>query len=110
MSAHLIRSRSSETAIAIGLALLILLAGGCRQDPSPGTQYYERELVQMQKAERQAATTDKFIKDGYPWRGKETQPCMPCRIKITEKIISTEIDYLRETVHGKKKIRVRFRD
>ena len=110
MSAKLIRNQNSETAVAVGLAILILLAGGCRQAPESSPQYYERELEQMRREALMAQRADTPVKDGYPWRSPKPEPCLPYRIKTMEKSIKVEIDYLHETVHGKKKSRLRLRD
>ncbi len=97
------------------LALCVLaavLAAGCRQNPSEEPKYYARELEQMQREEMRAAErSEHTLKDGYPWRGKtKADPCLPCRIKTSEKEITTEIKYLHETIHGRKKTRLKFRD
>lgn len=112
MSAKLVKKKSSENYVAIALALLLLLGGGCRQAPESNPQYYERELEQMNREAMQAKNVQKPLKDGYPWRGieKKKDPCLPCRIKTMEKEIKVEIDYLHETVRGKKKTRLRLRD
>lgn len=100
-------------------AVLIIIAtfssAGCRQDPATEPKYYARELEQIRREELRAAAAkeEKFLKDGYPWRDKTAQPsmqCLPCRITVTEKEMAAEIKYLHETVHGKKKSRLRFRD
>lgn len=111
MSGQLIRSKNAETSIAIGLALLILLAGGCRQAPDTDTRFYERELAEMEREQNQAARIVKPLKDGYPWRGKTKEPtCVPCRITATDRALKAEIKFLHETVHGKTKTRLRLRD
>ena len=97
------------------LALCVLaavLAAGCRQNPAEEPKYYARELEQMQREEMRAAErSENTLKDGYPWRGKtKADPCLPCRIKTSEKEITTEIKYLHETIHGRKKTRLKFRD
>lgn len=100
-----------------GMLALCLLAAlstaGCRQNPSEEPKYYARELEQMRREEMRAATakSEQALKDGYPWRGKTREnPCLPCRIQTTEKEITTEIKYLHETIHGRKKTRLKFRD
>ncbi len=110
MKFRLYKNENSEAFTALALAFLIILAGGCRQAPDSGTQYYERELEQMQRQAAMASRVEKPVKDGYPWRGNKPEPCLPCRIKTMEKNIKVEIDYLHETVHGRKKGRLRLRD
>lgn len=92
------------------MAFLAVFISGCRQAPAEDTKYYERELAQMRKQELMAQKTEPAIKEGYPWRGKQKEPCLPCRVKTMEKSIKVEIDYLHETIHGKKKSRLRLRD
>lgn len=94
----------------MGVLLVAFFTTGCRQSPSDSPQYYEREIEQMRRESVLASRVDKPLKDGYPWRGKTTEPCLPCRIKTMEKSIKVEIDYLHETVRGKKKTRLRLRD
>lgn len=97
------------------LALCVLAAvpsAGCRQDPAEEPKYYARELEQMRREEMRAATakSEQALKDGYPWRGKTRENPCSCRIQTTEKEITTEIKYLHETIHGRKKTRLKFRD
>ena len=98
--------------ISIGVFLT-----GCRQGPSKEPpKYYERELARMKKEEAKKAaekTEQQFMSDRYPWRGRLSDSnlqCVPCRIKIEDRCLSSRIEYLTEVVHGKRKCRIKFRD
>ena len=96
--------------ILCGFAIAVL---GCRQAPSESPQYYEREILQMQRDAAKTSRVEPTFKDWYPWRGKpklRPEPCLPCRISLREKELELEISYLREVVRGKKKVKTRFRD
>ena len=90
---------------------------GCRQGPSKEPpRYYERELARMKKEEAKKAaekTEYQFMSDRYPWRGTKSEShlhCVPCRITIEDRCLSSRIEYLTEVVHGKRKCRIKFRD
>ncbi|MDD3146409.1 MAG: hypothetical protein PHD82_03825, partial [Candidatus Riflebacteria bacterium] len=102
MFANTLRKRALRMLAGLLVLVAVLSSQGCRQAPATEPVFYARELEQMRREEQRAAAAKetKFMKDGYPWRGKTVQPCLPCRITTTEKEISTEIKYLHETVHG----------
>lgn len=108
-----LKNRSNGWAL-IYIALAAVLTTGCRQNPSDEPKYYQRELAAMQREEKRVAAEKAekkaSMKDGYPWRGRTSENCLPCRIKVSEKVIAEEIRYLHETVHGKAKTRLRLRD
>ncbi len=93
---------------------IALLANGCRQNPPDNPKYYARELEQMRRDELRAAAAEedkKFLKDGYPWRGKTSAPtCLPCNIKSRETELAAESRHIHETIYGQKKTRIKFRD
>lgn len=94
----------------LAVAFSAFMGAGCRRAPAENTQYYEREILEMRRQQMMAQKSEPPVKEGYPWRGKEKESCLPCRIKTMEKSIKVEIDYLHETVRGKKKTRLRLRD
>lgn len=106
--------RSERVFLVVFMASLALLANGCRQNPPDNPQYYARELEQMRRDELRAASAKeekKFLKDGYPWRGKTTAPaCLPCNIKSREAELTAESRHVHEAIHGQKKTRIKFRD
>lgn len=99
-----------KAAALLAVALSAFMGAGCRRAPAENTQYYEREIVEMRRQQLMAQKSELPVKEGYPWRGKEKESCLPCRVKTMEKSIKVEIDYLHETVRGKKKTRLRLRD
>lgn len=99
-----------KAAVFLVAVLTALMGVGCRRAPAENTQYYEREIVEMRRQQMLAQKSEPPVKEGYPWRGKEKESCLPCRIKTMEKSIKVEIDYLHETVREKKKTRLRLRD
>lgn len=105
---------NSNRQVLICIALTVIFSTGCRQNPSDEPKYYQRELVAMQREEKRIAAEQAekkaSLRDGYPWRGQKSENCLPCRLKVSEKVIAEEIRYLHETVHGKAKTRLRFRD
>lgn len=103
-------NKQRNICLALTLTAGLLLLSGCRQPPKDSPEFYESELAAMRREAMQAQRVEKPLKDGYPWRGKIKEPCLPYRIKTMEKNIKVEIDYLHETVHGKKKSRLRLRD
>lgn len=103
--------RITKRKLWVVVLLAALSSVGCRQAPSNPPEYYESELRAMRKQELEAARATRPLKDGYPWEGKKpAKGCMPERILRQERIYQQEIDYLHETVHGKKKTRLRLRD
>ena len=101
--------------------LLLILSGcflvGCRQGPAKEPpKYYERELARLKKEEarkEQEKRESHYLPDRYPWRGTKSEShldCVPCRIKIEDKCLSSRIEYLTEVLHGKRKCRIKFRD
>ncbi len=102
------------------LFFIVILGGflmGCRQGPTKEPpKYYERELARMKKEEakkEQEKLSCNYMPDRYPWRGTKSEShlrCVPCRINIEDKYLSSKINYLTEAVHGKRKCRIKFRD
>ena len=107
-------TRKTNRVLLLCVAVAAVFMAGCRQDPTPDTRYYHRELAQMKRDELRAdaekAAKAASLKDGYPWRDSAAQNCLPCSIKVSDKKLAEEIKYLHETVHGKTKTRPRLRD
>lgn len=91
--------------------LLALSSLGCRQAPASSPEYYESELKAMRKQKLETARDAKPLKAGYPWEGKKpVRDSLSERILKQERVYQQEIDCLHQTVHGKKKTRLRLRD
>ncbi len=103
-------SCNQRKVVAVLIMGVAFALSGCRQDPANDTKYYEREIEQVRRELLMLKRAEKPIKDGYPWRSKKPESSLPCRIKTVEKNIQVEIDYLHETIRGKKKTRLRLRD
>ena len=69
-------------------------------------------IVRRDELRAAAAEEDKkFLKDGYPWRGKTSAPtCLPCNIKSRETELAAESRHIHETIYDQKKTRIKFRD
>lgn len=103
----------AKTILLIAFILSLLFLQACRQDPKKKIKYYESELREMKMArerELKNQAQNRFIKDGYPWRGKaKCSDRLPERVNSTQKSIQAELDYIGESVHGKKKCKARLR-
>jgi len=103
----------SKTVLLIAFILNLFVLQACRRNPKKRVKYYESELREMKIAKERMQknqTQNKFIKDGYPWRGKsKCFETLPERVNSTQKSIQSDLDYIGESVHGKKKCKERLR-
>lgn len=107
-----VKLNQARFALLTGI-MVMLSVSGCRQAPDNPPTYYQAELREMQRQARRGEEEkgQKFLEDRYPWEGKKPEKkCLPCRIGAKEKELNSELDYLHNFIHGKKRNRRRLRD
>ena len=98
--------------LCVAIIFLLLGSSGCRRDPAEPTKLYDAEIKAMEQARVKKVSIDDIkVKDHYPWQKERPSiDTLPPRVKVMERTMQYEIDYLHEFIRGKKKTKLQLRD